>query len=343
MNRNSVLLLPLLLAACAAPAPKPVTKPDINRVPRVSLFCTPSARTVRFDAMGVPSDELPVSVALDSKYAYVLFTSRLLRVPLEGSAVEPEMTIGRGDDLWVAMDLDPVDGSVWIATDKSVLRRVTPGWESQKLTVKVEGQGGFDDIRVGRDAIYASPVCAKDAVWRIDRSGNVLGSAFPLGEIKVPDEPVDPMELRCSKVRLERDAQGGLVAWDYAHRKVWRADEQGNWSETDPGFFQGVSIHPSTAKGVDLGSETEQWYVAGKAHSLFYWKGRPAFLGNPASGGILGMATVLILPGKGSPRDALDQCGGKMILSAATTAERYAAITGEELILGEMAGAPNLP
>lgn len=307
----------------------------------MSLFCTPSARVVRFDAMGVPSDELPVSVALDSKYAYVLFTSRLLRVPLEGTALEPEMTIGRSDDLWVDMDLDPVDGSVWIATDKPVLRRITPGWESQRL--EVAGANGFDGIRVGRDAIYASPVCAEDAIWRIDRSGKVLGSAFPLGEIEVPDEPVDPMELRCSKVRLERDAQGDLVAWDYSRRKVWRADGQGSWSETDPGFFQGVSIHPSTAKGVDLGRETEQWYVAGRAHSLFYWKGRPAFLGNHASGGTLGTATVLILPGQGSPRDALDECGGKMILSAATTAERYAAITQEELILGEMAGAPNLP
>src|SRR5215218_1926497 len=160
--RPTFLLLPLLLVtACAAPNPKPVTtKPEANRVPRVSLFCTPSARQVRFDAMGVPSDELPISVALDSKYAYVLFTSRLLRVPLEGTAVEPEMTIGRSDDLWVDMDLDPVDGSVWIATDKSVLRRITPGWESQKLAVKIEGttkgETGFDSIRVDRDAIYAS-------------------------------------------------------------------------------------------------------------------------------------------------------------------------------------------
>ena len=338
MNCKPLLPLILLVTACATPAPKPVTKPEVTRVPRVSLFCTPSARTLRFDAMGVPSDELPVSVALDSRYAYVLFTSRLLRVPLEGSAIEPEMTIGRSDDLWVDMDLDPVDGSVWIATDKSALRRITPGWESQKLEVKAAN--GFDGIKVGRDAIYASPVCAKDAVWRLDRSGNVLGSAFPIGEIKTPDEPVDPIELRCSKVRLERDPEGGLIAWDYGDRKVFRVDEQGNWAETDPGLFQGISIHPSTAKGVDVGTETEQWYVAGRAHSLFYWKGKPAFLGNHASGGTLGTATVLIRPGKG---DALDQCDGKLILSAATREERYAAITQEELILGEMAAAATLP
>src|SRR5215204_819756 len=145
--RLPFLLLPLVLVtACAAPSPKPVTKPEVSRVPRVSLFCTPSARTVRFDAMGVPSDELPMSVALDSKYAYVLFTSRLLRVPLDGTAVEPEMTIGRSDDLWVDMDLDPLDGSVWIATDKSLLRHITSGWESQK--VEVAGVSGFDGIRV---------------------------------------------------------------------------------------------------------------------------------------------------------------------------------------------------
>ena len=47
---------------------------------------------------------------------------------------------------------------------------------------RVAGEGGFDGIRVTRDAIYASPVCAKEAVWRLDRQGKVIGSEFPIAD-----------------------------------------------------------------------------------------------------------------------------------------------------------------
>lgn len=347
MNRPYRFFVPflLLLAACSQ-SPKATTTNQASggRIARVSLFCSPSARTARFDAMGVPSDEQPVAVALDSTYAYVLFPSRILRLPLEREGVEPETTLNRGKELWVTMDLDPVDGSVWIATDQFVLRRITPGWQNEKVEVqKVAGNGGFDGIRVTRDAIYAAPVCAKDAVWRLDRQGNVLGSAFPIAERPAPEEPVNAMDLSCSKVRLERDADGNVFAWDYGEHKVSRVDDQGAWTEADPGVFREVSIHPSTARGADVGTASEEWYVSGIARGLFYWKGRPALLGNFATRSSGGADTVLVIPGKGAPKDALDNCNGEFIVDAATTADHYAAITNNSLIVGGMAGAPNLP
>ncbi len=351
MNRpNRLLAVPLLLllAACSQ-SPQPAA-PDkasgAGRIARVSLFCASPSRKVLFETMGIPSDERPVEVALDSTYAYLLFPARIVRLPLEGDQVEPEMALNRGKELWISLDLDPVDGSVWIATDQFVLRHITPGWQSEKVEIrKVGGDGGFDGIRVARDAIYATPVCAQDAVWRLDRQGNILGSAFPVAERPAPDpdEPVDSSELSCSKVRLERDAGGGVFAWDYGRHKVFQVDGQGAWTESDAGVLKEVSIHPTTARGADVGTGTEQWYVSGIVRGLFHWKGRPVFLGNFAGRPSGGLDTVLVVPGPGSPRDALEVCGGDIIVSAATTAEHYAAVTDKALILGGMAGAPDLP
>jgi hypothetical protein len=352
----------LLLSSCAAapaptpsPAPARASAPEPDKVSRVSLLCGESARMVRFETMGVPADERPRAVALDSRNAYVLFPSRLLRIPQGEERFQAEMTVGRGDDLWVAMDLDPVDGSVWIATDRFVLRRISPDWKNEKIQLqKVSGEGGFEDIRVTRDALYASPICAQDAVWRLDRTGKVLGSAFPVPERKVGDEPLDASQLGCSKVRLERDAEGNVVAWDHENGKVFRVDGQGAWTEVAPGFFKAISIHDSTAKGLGVGTASEQWYVSGSVRDLFYWKGRPVFLGPMAtrsdtklamgSGPFgVGSDTVLILPDAGGSRDIVHNCEGAYLFDVATTAERYAAITEDALIVGQMAGAPDLP
>jgi hypothetical protein len=354
MNRHHrLLVLPflLLLAACSQ-SPKPTAPGKVagaGRIARVSLFCSSPTRTVSFETMGIPSEERPVQVALDSTYAYVLFPTRILRLPLEGDQVEPEMTLNRGKEAWVSLDLDPVDGSVWIATDQFVLRRITPGWQSEMVEVRnVGGDGGFDGIRVARDAIYATPVCAKDAVWRLDRQGNVLGSAFPIPDRPAPDpdEVLDPMELGCSKVRLERNPEGidgNVFAWDFGEHKIFNVDAQGAWTEADPGVFKEISIHPSTARGADVGTKSEQWYVSGIVRSLVYWKGRPVFLGSHASRPDSGVDTVLVVPGKTSPRDALHTCGGEAIQHAATTTDHYAAITDRALILGGMSGTPDLP
>lgn len=334
-------------ATAGAPAPEPAT--------HVSLLCGESARMVRFETMGVPADERPKDVAMDSRYIYVLFPSRLLRIPQGQERFQAEMTVARGDDLWVSMDLDPVDGSVWIATDRFVLRRISPNWKNEKIELqKVSGEGGLERIRVAQDALYASPICAKDAVWRIDRTGKILGSSFPMPERKVSDEPLSVSQLGCSKVRLERDAEGNVVAWDHENGKVFKVNGQGAWTETDPGFFKGVAIHDSTAKGLGVGTASERWYISGSVSDLFYWKGRPVFLGPVAtttrsglsmgSGEIgVGIDTVLILPEAGGARDIIHTCAGAHLFDVATSSERYAAITEKALILGDMAGAPDLP
>lgn len=347
----------LLLSSCAsAPAPsQPGSASPAPKPSKISLLCGESARMVRFETMGVPADERPTAVAMDSRHIYVLFPSRLLRIPQGQERFQAEMTIGRGDDLWVSMDIDPVDGSVWISTDRFVLRRISPEWKNEKIEIqKVSGEGGFEDIRVARDALYASPICAKDAVWRIDRTGKILGSAFPVPERKVGDDPLNASRLGCSNIKLEHDAEGNLVAWDQEEGKVFRVDDQGAWTEADPGFFKTVRLHEPTAKGLDVGSASERWYISGLVDDLFYWKGRPVFLGPIAtssetnlgmgSGPIgIGVDTVLILPEAGGARDVIHGCAGAHIFDVATTPERYAAITEKALILGDLATAPDLP
>ncbi|HSN88431.1 MAG TPA: hypothetical protein VL025_16845 [Thermoanaerobaculia bacterium] len=365
-NGSRWIVALLLLSSCAsapAPAPSQPGSPAAPAAPsaaaqppkpsKVSLLCGETARMVRFSDLGVPEGERPTDVALDSRYIYVLFPSRLLRIPQGQERFQAEMTIGRGDDLWGAMDIDPVDGSVWISTDHFVLRRITPNWQNEKVKVQnVAGEGGFQDIRATRDGLYAMPACAEDAVWRLDRTGKILGSAFPAP--KRADEPLDTSRLGCSSVRLERDADGNLVAWDHENGKVFRVDGNGTWTETDPGFFRDVSSHEPTAKGLDIGTASERWYAAGTVGNLFYWKGRPVFLGPVALMSDLklsarsrrmgtGIDSVLILPDTAGSRDFIHHCGDAFLIDVATTPERYAAITEEALILGDMATAPDLP
>ena len=165
----------LLLSSCAtAPAPsQPGSAPAApNKVERVSVICHGGASAAQFEDLGVPQGERPIAVALGPQHAYVLFGERLLRVSRLDGKIKAEMTLGKEGESWTAMDVDPADGSVWLASDKFVMRKIAPNWASRAVKLqRVEGDGGFDQLLVAEDALYASPICADDAVWRIDREG----------------------------------------------------------------------------------------------------------------------------------------------------------------------------
>jgi hypothetical protein len=250
-----------------------------------------------------------------------------------------------------ALAVDPLDDSVWAVSHSSVnLYQITADGQMStvKLQRKIEGKGGFSGLVVSRDAIYAQPTCADTAVWRLDRSGRLLGTAF-----NAPPKKDDEAEVvlpgagpqsGCYSVRLERDDQGHVLAWDREKRTAYQVDDQGNWSPAESPLFAHFKEHGSdlTLKGVDIGEQSEQWYFPGVGGNLFYWKGRPVFVGNfTIKERSRGTDTVLYLPGEG--REVIMTCNGFAVRRVAADGTGYSALTDRFLILGELAGAPDLP
>ncbi|PYQ61642.1 MAG: hypothetical protein DMF53_14750 [Acidobacteria bacterium] len=200
-----------------------------------------------------------------------------------------------------------------------------------KLQRKIEGQGGYSGLVVGRDAIYAQPTCAETAVWRLDRSGRLLGTSFNAPP-KKDDETQVVMPGRgphsaCYSVRLERDDQGHVLAWDRLKRTAYQVDDQGNWSPVQSPLFAHFKEYGSdmTLKGVDVGEQS-------------------VFVGNyTAKERARGHDTVLYLPGENASREVLMPCNGFAVRRVAADATGYSAVTDRFLILGDMASAPDLP
>jgi hypothetical protein len=292
---------------------------------------------------------MPIAVALGKDATYVLFDpARLLRLTRKDGKIQAEMALGPAGERWTALDVDPGDGAVWISTDHMSLVRVSPEWKTKAVKIqKVEGHGGFRRLLVAADAIYAAPECAETGVWRISQDGKVLGTAFPAPP-RSADEPLRPDELNCSPVRLERDAEGRIVAWDPATETLRRADAQGAWTEVDSGFFRTVEdslpgAQQTVVKGVAVGEKDEQWYLKSRPRDLFWWKGKPVFLGPITTKSAGGLETLLLVPGPDQVGEVIENCYGSTIRAIASDATRYAAITSNAVVLGDFATAPDLP
>jgi hypothetical protein len=332
------LLLLLLLGSCASNAPPASPAAAKPGAPHV---CYPQASYVSFVSLGVPESERALDLVSTDAYDYVLFApARLMRLSRLQGQVKVEMVVGDGGERWTALAFDPLDGSIWIATETFVLVHVSPSLRRTHVPLqRVAGSGGFVRLVVARDAIYAAPTCADDAIWRVDRSGKILSSAFPTAHDS--DEPA-PVGQLCARVRLDRDPEGNVVAWDWRQRQLYRVDEQGAWSQVDGGVFAALP-DARVLKGVGVGSRNEQWYFSGAA-GLFLWKGKPVFLGSPTIRSLRnGADTVLLVPEAGGTRELVETCHGAALLRVAATPSRYAALIGSGIVLGDMAMAPDLP
>ena len=347
----ATLLLAVCFVSCAsAPSPSAPPKAAAEKIRTIDLLCAEGARYVSYDKLGVPSQEYPTSVALTRGNAWVLFPQRLVRIGRGGEQVDVGMHVAPLEERWVEIDVDPLDESVWVVSETKLdLYKVSPDghMSTVKLQHKVEGTGGFSGLVVGRDAIYAQPTCADMAVWRLDRSGKLLGTALEAPKKTESDEPVvmQPGEpdRHCYSVRLERDADGRILAWDPKARATWQVDDQGVWTRSDSRLFAAAGEPGGTLalKGVDIGEKTEQWYFANGLGRLFYWKGRPVFLrSRTMKERAKGNDTVLYVPGDG---ELIMPCHGSTLWNVATDATGYAAITDRFLVLGDMASAPDLP
>jgi len=352
----AIVLLALSLASCASappPAAPPPAKPaPAEQVRTIDLLCAEGARYVSFDKLGVPGQESPVDVALTRGSIWVLFPQRLLQIGRGGEHVDVRMQISQPGEAWAKLAVDPVDQSVWVASQsRPVLFKITPDGQTMSIVKlpKVEGKGGFSGLQVARDAIYAQPTCADKAVWRLDRSGKVLATAFPAPppaenepEALRPGEP----GLRCFAMRLDQDAEGHLLAWNLKDRTTWQVDEQGVWTRSASQVFEHLpgEVSSLTLKGVDVGEKSEHWYINTGVGKLFFWKGKPVFLGTWAHRErSVGADTVLFLPDEKGIHEALMTCHKTYVREVAIDAASYAAITDRFLVLGELASAPDLP
>jgi hypothetical protein len=348
------------LASCASapPSARPTSasaaKPTKAPEPiSVNLLCHEGARAVRFDKMSVPDGERPVDIALTRGATWVLFDSgRVLQIGRGGDHLAVQIRLLPVKAEIGAIAVDPLDDSVWMVTNSSVsLYRIsTDGQMSTvKLQRKVEGAGGFSGLTLTRDAIYAQPTCADSAVWRLDRSGKLLGTAFdapPRTDDDLPAMVPGQPQSACYSVRLERDAEGHVLAWDRKKRTAYQVDDQGQWSPVESRLFANFKeFGPDlSVKEVNVGERSEQWYFPGVGGNLFFWKGQPVFVGNfTAKERARGNDTVLYLPGKDSAREVIMTCNGFSVRRVAADATGYVALTDRFLILGEMASAPDLP
>jgi hypothetical protein len=281
---------------------------------------------------------------------WVLFPERLVQIGRGGGDhVEVRMQLAPSGEIWAKLDVDPVDESVWVASQsRAVLFKVTPDGKTMSVVrlPKIEGKGGFSGLVVARDAVYAQPTCAEAAVWRVDRSGKVLGTAFPApkpadGEPEVlqPGRP----RMDCFSMRLDRDAEGRLLAWNIRDRKTWQVDGQGAWTPSASHLFEHLSGDASSLtlrEWPPSASRSQNWSVDNGLGKLFYWKGKPVLLGRERSPS---GDTVLFLPDDAGMREILMGCHKAYVREVATDATGYAAITNRFLVLGELAGAPDLP
>jgi hypothetical protein len=305
--------------------------------------------------MGVPDGEQPVDVALTRGFTWVLFDSgRVLQLSRGSERLSVQMRFLPVKAEVGAIAVDPVDDSVWVVSHSSVnLYQITADGQMStvKLQRKIEGEGGFSGLVVARDAIYAQPTCADTAVWRLDRSGRLLGTAFNAPPASAGDEAQvyqtgNRAQSPCSTVRLERDEQGRILAWDRLKRAAFQVDDQGNWAPVQSRIFAHFKeVGPDLGlKGVNVGEQSEQWYFPGVGGNLFFWKGRPVFVGNfTAKEKTRGADTVLYLPGEDAAREVIMTCNGFAVRRVAADATGYAAVTYRFLILGDMASAPELP
>ncbi|HVT19741.1 MAG TPA: hypothetical protein VHQ90_26600 [Thermoanaerobaculia bacterium] len=210
----------------------------------------------------------------------------------------------------------------------------------------MEGPGGFHRILAGEDALYVEPTAAERRVWRVERSGKVLGTFFSSpAPPPTADEPVDTQQHRGRCLSLEKDPSGKILALDRCSGRALEADGQGGWAERRDLTWVGqlpAITPPHTVKGTGVGTAAERWQVGFGTGHLFYWKGRPLVLGPPAVG-VKDTAAVVYVADRPGER-ILETCLGRYLMfEVAASAESFAAISQRAIVYGDLAAAPDAP
>ena len=302
----------------------PVPAPTAREVRVSSLLCESAPVAVSLATFGVPADSQPVDVAISPEKITVLLDPSRLVTFSRDNPQSVDMIVGGPEESWRAIDRDPGDGSLWVASGETVslLRIPENGDRSVIAGPPVVGRGGFRQIRVAKDAIYATPTGTLGAVWRLSREGKLLGQSFS-------DESEGGRAFTGTTADwafwLARDLEGNVVGFDVRTGQLSRAGANGWWSPV-PGRFP--SRMPATSRSLHgewVGTPEESWYFTDEIRGFLFLPDGPVFVGSRVSGRrAKGGALFRIREGK--IETAIESCAENGLLMAVSDSSGFAAV-----------------
>jgi len=329
--RHAAAATAALTLACTgttAPAPGPAPAPVAQSV---SWLCATAPLEIPLQKAGVPAGSRAIDVALSADKVSILLSPARIVTFSRTDPRDVDMLVGGEKSPWRAIDRDPTDGSLWVASDESVsLLHITEAGERKIISgPAVQGQGGLRQIRVTKDAIYATPTSAQSAVWRMSRTGGkLLGQAFPQPNA---EEIPDARDALRWNFWLARDLDGSVTAFDLGTGELHRAGDDGAWSPLPSPFpahprSSGRSLH-----GAQVGTFSESWYFTDEIRGFFFTPGGPTLLG-AGTVGVHTRGTVLFRMKDGQIENAMEPCTRNPLTAVVSDAVGFAAISGDELV-----------
>jgi len=204
--------------------------------PTIELLCQETVRKIPFEAIGIPHYSQILDIALTPDRIWLLVSpTHLVELWRDPADMKFRTVNGREDAAWGALDVDPLDGSLWIVSSVRLeLIHIVPGGASRVVKIqRLEGQGGFRDVLVDESGVWVVPTCAENALWKIDRTGKVLQQEFQrtgtepltLRESFTPEENQGSI-TGCIPVSLVRDSAGRIALYDGVSRSFYRREEE---------------------------------------------------------------------------------------------------------------------
>jgi hypothetical protein len=274
-----------------APPPAPPPAEAQPPGPTVKLLCEETARKIPFAGIGIPRFTKILDIALTPDRAWLLVSpTQLVELWRDPGEMRFRAVTGKDDAAWGALDVDPLDGSLWIVSSVRLeLIHIVPDDASRTVKIsRLEGQGGFRDILVEESGLWVVPTCAEHALWKIDRKGKVLQQEFlrdgqeplTLRESFTPEEAQSSI-TGCVPVSLARDITGRTAVYDGASRSFYRPEDKA-WK---PFLELPETVRaelPSGGVRVDFpGTEGETWApvstYSGDAPAFFFAGDAPVF------------------------------------------------------------------
>lgn len=188
-------------------------------LPQGRLVCEVPVRKILLSELGLPEGSRPRDLVLTRSTIWVLFEPAVLvGLPRQGELDEIETVYGMKGDVWETLSVSPRDGSLWMASSSSPrLWHKPPLGRVRPVRVAQAKDGGFRDVAVRWDGIYIAPTsCNGNAVWRVDPSGKLLGTALPQAD--------------CLPVDLETDWSGRTWAFFPKTGESFAVDAGDRWS-----------------------------------------------------------------------------------------------------------------